>query len=75
MAEIEQTKVCPKCGQPMAEGYVPSRANKWQGQIPVWVSGQPVKRFWGGIDLDGKNTVAVQTFRCQGCGYLESYAK
>lgn len=77
MPEDIPTKVCAKCGQRMEEGYVPIRSNsyKWLAQIPAWISGQPRKSFFGGIDLDGKNMVAIKTFRCMGCGYLESYAK
>jgi hypothetical protein len=73
MAENEQTKVCPKCGKQMQEGYIPDR---FYANFQVWVSGQPEKRFLGGgLDLDGKTTLNITTFRCQTCAYLESYAK
>ncbi len=59
----------------MCEGYILDRlAHETTGQVPVWISGQPEKRFFGGISLDGKDAVAVQTFRCQACVFLESYA-
>jgi hypothetical protein len=75
MAEAETNKICPKCGKQMYEGYIPDRiAHDSSGQVPIWISGQPEKRFFGGINLDGKDTIAVQTFRCQVCGFLESYA-
>jgi predicted nucleic-acid-binding Zn-ribbon protein len=77
MAENEQTKVCPKCGKQMQEGYIPDRGynSNYVANFPVWVSGHPEKRFLGGLDLDGKITLNITTFRCQTCAYLESYAK
>jgi predicted nucleic-acid-binding Zn-ribbon protein len=77
MAENEQTKVCPKCGKQMEVGYIPDRVNlvNYVANFSVWVSGQPEKSFLGGLDLDGKTTLNVTSYRCQTCGYLESYAQ
>jgi predicted nucleic-acid-binding Zn-ribbon protein len=74
MAENEPAKTCPKCGRQMEEGYIPDRGYGVV-QVAIWISGQPRKAFLGGIDIDGKSMVAIQTFRCLECGYLESYAK
>jgi hypothetical protein len=38
-----------------------------------WVGGPPDVGIFG-LNLRGKDVVEIQTFRCPGCGYLESYA-
>jgi predicted nucleic-acid-binding Zn-ribbon protein len=63
---------CPKCGQPMLEGYVPEASQSRAGGTR-WVSGPPEVGFLG-LNLRGKDVVEIRTFRCAGCGYLESYA-
>jgi hypothetical protein len=45
-------------------GYVP----------PTWVAGYPTKNWLGVITMKGKTGHPVDTYRCQKCGYLESYA-
>ena len=42
--------------------------------VPKWVDGEPVKSIWTGLKLRGKQQYPVTTYRCQRCGYLESYA-
>jgi len=77
MANKDQTKICPKCGKQMEEGYIPNRGigfKKLQASSPVWISGKPENSFLGYLDLDGKMTFDIITFRCQDCGYLESYS-
>ncbi len=39
-----------------------------------WVEGEPVKSFWEGTKVKGKTRYKIQTFRCAGCRFLESYA-
>jgi hypothetical protein len=41
---------------------------------PEWASGTPEPSFWSGVDLRGVVRHPVVTYRCTGCGYLESYA-
>jgi hypothetical protein len=74
MAEAKQTKVCSKCSKQMEEGYISDQGAK-SVHFSVWVSGQPQKQFFGGLDLDGKTTINITTFRCMACGFLESYAQ
>ena len=72
----DPTKTCPKCDGQFEEGYAPDRAQyEKMGNFPVWVSGQPEKRFLGGLDLAGKTMLNITTFRCLKCGFLESYAR
>jgi phage FluMu protein Com len=65
---------CPKCGKEMEEGFI---ADYTHGAVLVskWVEGEPEKSFWLGTKMRGKENMKVKTYRCRGCGYLESYAK
>jgi predicted nucleic-acid-binding Zn-ribbon protein len=64
---------CPKCGKMMQEGYTPEVSQSRAGGTR-WVSGTPETGFLGTLNLRGKEVIDVRTFRCPGCGYLESYA-
>ena len=66
-------KTCPKCSGRMEEGFVLDRTYGANLQS-TWVGGRPAKSFWTGFKLRGQVTLPVTTFRCSGCGYLESYA-
>ncbi len=65
---------CPKCGRSMEEGFL---ADESHGAVKPsrWVGGPPEKSFWQGTKTRGKPKFGVTTFRCSGCGYLESYAR
>ena len=64
---------CVKCRSRMVEGFI---ADYTHGMIRTsdWVKGEPVKSFWTGINLKNKQQFRVKTYRCENCGYLESYA-
>jgi hypothetical protein len=64
---------CPKCSGRMEEGFVLDRTHGGNLQA-TWVRGEPVKSFWTGLKLKRESMVPVTTFRCSGCGYLESFA-
>lgn len=65
---------CPKCHGHMEEGFIAdqSYAKVWASK---WVEGRPEKSFWTGTKMIGKKQVEISAYRCQDCGYLESYAK
>ena len=42
--------------------------------VANWVAGEPERSIWTGLKLRGKDKLAVTTYRCRRCGYLESYA-
>jgi hypothetical protein len=42
--------------------------------VANWVAGEPEKSIWTGLKLRGKAKVAISSYRCRRCGYLESYA-
>jgi hypothetical protein len=64
------TMACPKCQQPMQEGYLANEA-----RVARWYEGPP--RRWLGVAIVGwaNKQLPITTYRCSSCGYLESYAK
>ena len=42
--------------------------------VGKWVAGTPEKSIWTGLKLRGREQIAVVTYRCGRCGFLESYA-
>ena len=58
----------------MELGFVVDHGDYGSLRPSGWVEGEPVKSFWTGTRVSGKNQYAVKTYRCVGCGYLESYA-
>jgi hypothetical protein len=56
----------------MQEGYMPEASQSRVGRSR-WVGGPPDVGIFG-LNLKGKDVVEIRTFRCPGCGYLESYA-
>jgi dienelactone hydrolase len=46
--------------------------------MSLWLSarveGRPEASIWTGLKIKGKRRIPVRTFRCEACGYLESYA-
>lgn len=65
---------CPKCNAEMEEGFTMDRGHYDSPSVETWVEGVPERSFWSGIKTEGKEQFAVTTYRCEGCGYLESYA-
>lgn len=75
MADAEQQR-CAKCGGAMAEGFVISQPFDNNAVRPDdWVQGEPEPSFWTGTKLRGKVRRHVVAYRCERCGYLESYAR
>lgn len=65
---------CLRCKGKMESGFVGDAGHYNSVQPAVWYSGRPERSFWGGLKLRGRKRIYVQTLRCAGCGYLESYA-
>ena len=42
--------------------------------VSHWSAGQPRKSFWTGTKLPEEKQIPIGTFRCESCGFLESYA-
>jgi hypothetical protein len=65
---------CAKCGGRMHEGFIKDEGHS-ATHPSKWVEGPPEKSFWMGLKTRGKKQVQVTTYRCDRCGYLESFAK
>jgi hypothetical protein len=68
-----QPRNCPKCDGRLSEGFVIDRG---YGVVSVstWQAGEPVKRFLTGIRESKAGQHEIATWRCERCGFLESYA-
>ena len=61
---------CPKCGAEMQEGFI------IESKLPArWIAGEPKTSALGGTKTHGREQRQVVSYRCVGCGYLESYAR
>ena len=58
----------------MEPGYIIDEGHGGSRKLATYVAGQPQKSFWTGLKLSSKERLDVTTYRCQRCGYLESYA-
>ena len=67
-------KECLRCRGPMEPGFVVDRGHHSAPDTQSWVEGQPERTFWRGLKTAGREKHPVRTFRCERCGYLESYA-
>jgi hypothetical protein len=57
----------------MTEGFIMDEAHgRWR--VSRWQSGRPVKSIWTGIKQSRANQLPVSSWRCDRCGFLESYA-
>lgn len=68
-------KECPRCRGNMSEGFVMDRGESNSQNVQKWIEGEPVRSFWLGLKTEGRDAYQVTTYRCDRCGYLESYAK
>ena len=68
------TPLCPKCGQPMEEGFVVDFGDNSVNYASSWIKGVPTSGWWFGVKAKGKERRKIKTLRCVDCGFLESYA-
>jgi hypothetical protein len=63
----------------MATGFIADAAHTTHMSVqPRWVAGEPETGSWltgYSVKTQGKRVYPVITFRCDQCGYLESYAR
>lgn len=64
---------CPKCRGRMSEGFVVDQGYGTV-QVSTWQGGEPKKSFWTGVKQDKAAQIPISTWRCDRCGYLESFA-
>jgi hypothetical protein len=64
---------CPKCEGEMVQGFLADFMSPGVS-VALWVEGPP-KKSWAGVKLEPRKKIPVATYRCNKCGYLESYAR
>jgi hypothetical protein len=57
----------------MGQGFTPE-IRKHAMNVNIWVEGAPERSFWTGIRTRGRKQLDIETWRCDRCYYLESYA-
>jgi hypothetical protein len=67
-------KECLRCRGPMEPGFVLDKGHHNSRDVQKWIEGEPERSFWQGIKTKGREQHLVRTYRCERCGYLESYA-
>jgi hypothetical protein len=57
----------------MSEGFI---VDQGYGTVSVstFQKGEPSRSFWTGVKQSKKDQIAISTWRCERCGFLESYA-
>lgn len=58
----------------MERGLILDRGESNMPKTQQWIEGAPTLRWWGGVNTSGKESFGVLTYRCERCGWLESYA-
>lgn len=59
----------------MGPGFLLDRGEGDRKRVVQWIEGDPQKSFWTGLVTAKRVMLPVATYRCTGCGYLESYAR
>jgi hypothetical protein len=70
---IQKTGDCPKCSGPLREGFVVDDDYGSKRQS-TWAPGPPKDVRWRGIRVPDEDRMPITVFRCERCGFLESYA-
>lgn len=64
---------CVLCKGEMQLGFVPDKAHMNMPELAQWYPNSPKRGWFGGIKRP-EGTLQIQTFRCNACGYLMSFA-
>ena len=65
---------CPKCSGRMAEGFIADYQHA-DVKPSAWVEGTPHGGLFRTAKFPKSAKHTVATYRCERCGYLESYAE
>ena len=65
---------CAKCGSAMEAGFIVDYKDYASTRVETWVEGEPTTSFWTGLKIKDRQQFTVTSYRCERCGYLESYA-
>ncbi|NOT49414.1 MAG: hypothetical protein HOP17_16945 [Acidobacteria bacterium] len=70
---MDSPKMCPDCSGVMVEGFILDMT--YGGRlVPRWLRGKPEESIWTGVKTSGKECRSVESYRCEQCGLLRSYA-
>ena len=69
-----ETSRCPKCQGEMVQGFVIDYTYGAR-LVSQWAEGSPRKSFLGVTRKPEGKPIPIGTFRCNSCGFLESYAR
>ena len=58
----------------MDEGFIIDNTHGARVQSE-WAEGKPQRSIWTGLKVAKDSRYPVATFRCEKCGYLESYTR
>jgi hypothetical protein len=72
-AKVPTGQTCAKCDGTMEMGYLHGPWMYQPLQVQTWNKGRPTTP--ANFGTKGKQPVVVTTWRCAGCGFLESYAR
>jgi ribosomal protein L37E len=73
---MEDELVCSRCGGRTEAGFMLDRGQYGSPQATAeWVGGAPERSAWTGIKTKGRAHFRVETYRCEACGHLDSYAR
>jgi len=59
----------------MVRGFVVEHMQAGASAVEAWVEGPPKVSVWTRLKLPLLGKLPVATFRCESCGFLESYAR
>lgn len=72
---MQNKSICPKCKGEMEEGFILDNGDYGTQKPSDWVEGEPHRSFWhGGVKVSDKRRYEMRSYRCVGCGYVETYA-
>jgi hypothetical protein len=66
--------VCPKCKGEMIKGFQLDHGHGGRIESSEWTEGKPQRSYWLGIVETKGRVIEITSYRCEKCGYLESYA-
>jgi hypothetical protein len=58
----------------MIQGFV-AELTYGAAEVESWAEGLPKKQWLGGVKVPVMGRLPIATFRCESCGFLESYAR
>jgi hypothetical protein len=61
---------CPKCNEPMEEGFMLNIADRQGKCVSSWIAGARERSICIGFKTNDRDNFPIRTFRCSGCGYL-----